>query len=124
MEQTNEIYKIVLEKIQQNGVELINNVPNRIRNIAQQVRIKQTQLVLSYEYTVWDNNAVHLERMTVGYINPVTGKYKSVNGFYEEQQQVLLDHILKLVKVEKQKTSELDLIRKLAANEYVHRKKK
>ena len=124
MEQTNEIYKIVLEKIQQNGVELINNVPNRIRNIAQQVRIKQTQLVLSYEYTVWDNNAVHLERMTVGYINPVTGKYKSVNGFYEEQQQVLLDHILKLVKVEKQKTPELDLIRKLAANEYVHRKKK
>ena len=124
MNQNNEIYNIVLNKIKENGITLLKDNHPGTLNVAQKVQIKNTQLVLSYEYIrVEPKGFSRIERMSIGYINNMTNRYKSVANFRSEQQNELMKTVLGLLPPTPMKTPELDLIRALAENQYVQKQK-
>jgi hypothetical protein len=80
--------------------------------------------VLSYAYYRYDDvKYSRIERISVGYINITTGKYKPVSNFYKNQQEGLMNAILDILPPAPIKTTELDLIRKLANNQYNQKQK-
>lgn len=124
MAEHNEIFNIVLNKIQSNGLTLLKDNHPGTANVSQRVKINNTQLVLSYEY--WRHDDVkcsRIERISVGYINQTTGKYKPVSNFDKNQQAGLMNAILDILPPAPIKTPELDLIRQLAENNYVQKQK-
>lgn len=124
MAEHNEIFNIVLNKIQSNGLTLLKDNHPGTANVSQRVKINNTQLVLSYEY--WRHDDVkcsRIERISVGYINQTTGKYKPVSNFDKNQQADLMNTILDILPPAPIKTPELDLIRQLAENNYVQKQK-
>lgn len=124
MNQTNEIYDLVLNKIKTNGLTLLKDNHPGTNNVSQRAKINNTQLVLSYAYYRYDDvKYSRIERISVGYINITTGKYKPVSNFYKNQQEGLMNAILDILPPAPIKTTELDLIRKLANNQYVQKQK-
>ena len=124
MNQTETIYDIVLGKISANGVTLLKDTHPRTCNVSQKAKINDTQLVLSYEYYCAEPDVfTRVNRMSVGYINTVTGRYKPVSSFYSEQRTEIMKTILKFLHPTSVKTPELDLIRKLANNQYIQKTK-
>lgn len=119
-----EIYKLVLEKIQTNGVSVLKNKRGAGSIFVWQLgRINNTQLVLSYEYRRNEYGNIVPKQLSVGHMVPDTRtggeRYKPVAWFdvYSEQH-TMLTAILKSLSDNRTENKKLALIRALAENKY------
>ena len=124
MDQTEEIYKIVNEKIDANGVSLLSDLHPGTTTVVQRASINGTQLVLSYNYNQDENGFCRLNHMSVGHIIGIKGKkdkYKPVSGFYDKHAQEIIKKVLQHIPATGLKTPALDLVRALADNKVVQK---
>ena len=98
MYQQEEVYNIILNKIQENGINVIQDRTGENRkSIWQNANIKNTGLFIGYEYELIAGGEVNVKKISLGYMDAFRKSYKPVMKFDDNTQKTkLMSAILSL----------------------------